>query len=880
MNRARLLLSLTVVVMCLVAPPAAPDVTYTASFDQANLTMEPYGSGVLLHLPDTDLSGNVGSPWLPAKMIRLAIPVGEEVTGVTIDQTQSLKLAGPFAIASRPYPLAKSGPTRQPRIASKTYAPQPVVQYISTGYKSGYPIVAVQINPIQYNPTTGDVTLYTDVEFTVQTRTAASPFKTIKRRSARVENLVADDVRSLVDNPDDPIGKPGGGIVALSNYTDIVQIIVTSASFVSSFQTLANWYTKKGVPTQVVSMTTVGTYAGRDSAEKLRNCIRDYWQNHGLVYVILAGDTAVVPYRKAYAMATDNGTDIPCDLYFSDLDGTWDANNNSVFGELPGDNRPDLGDPLDLYADVYVSRAPVDNTTDCTVMINKIMQYEGSSARPALPTDYEKRALFVASWTDSDTDCSLLKEAILNESPDLKNNWTVTKLYERLGNLTPASFLSAMSTGKYNLINHSGHGDYNVMQAGGDNYISNNNLAVLTNAPRYSILTTDACYVGDFAHSGPVDCCAEEFALAANGGGYFIGNSHYGWYYGGEPATGLSAQQDRYFYNVLFGANVSPHLYNVAKTFAKAKDLGAAMAKTDQWERYCHYEWNLIGAAESPIWTETPVAFTVTYPATLPIGMSSTFTVHVTSGGSNVEGARVCLWRTTEIYVIADTDASGNATFTVSPVTAGTMYVTATKHNYLPYEGTASAIDTSAVTTSPTGWINPGWNWISFPLQPQNADPGSILGSAIATNNLFRWDPIGKTVELYPDDFQTVETGRGYVLFANVDVPASYRGWAKADGFEIALPAQGWSWIGQPFDHVSPQSGTYVRNNATSQVRSATEDCNAPDPWINWNWLYWDSVGDSARICCFAGGSDDTMLRPWYGYRVWVNVDNLTLVTH
>ncbi|MCK4272456.1 hypothetical protein KAX22_07380, partial [bacterium] len=44
-----------------------------------------------------------------------------------------------------------------------------------------------------------------------------------------------------------------------------------------------------------------------------------------------------------------------------------------------------------------------------------------------------------------------------------------------------------------------------------------------------------------------------------------------------------------------------------------------------------------------------------------------------------------------EVYLTDDTDGGGNAFFTPSPSTSGTMYVTVTKHNYLPYEGDAMA---------------------------------------------------------------------------------------------------------------------------------------------------------------------------------------------
>jgi hypothetical protein len=62
-------------------------------------------------------------------------------------------------------------------------------------------------------------------------------------------------------------------------------------------------------------------------------------------------------------------------------------------------------------------------------------------------------------------------------------------------------------------------------------------------------------------------------------------------------------------------------------------------------------------------------------------------------------------------------------------------------------------------------------------------------------------------------------------------------------------------------------------------LRTATEDWNAaPDSWINWNWLYWDPVGRTAKIMSPFGAVDDRWLHPWYGYRVWANTEDVTIV--
>jgi hypothetical protein len=864
MNRAYTSVAAALVVAICLSIPALADVTYTARFATHDLAFEPYGDGLLLRLPDTDLGGAVGQPWLPVRYVRVAIPVDDEVTGVRIDAAASETLRGAFAIASRPQPQPKSRRADRAPVPG-LYTPPALVEYVATGHASGYPIVDLCIHPVSYDPASGALTVYREIQFTVETDVSANPYQPINNRSDRIEAIFADGARELVVNPDDVPESVSRGI-ATRGAGDVEQLIITDAAYVTSFQTLATWYTKKGVPTEVESTSWVySNYSGRDNQEKIRNCIKDYWQNKGLVYVVLGGDVSRVPYRAAYAMGSDAGNNLPCDLYYSDLDGTWNADNDSRWGEYPSDN-------IDMYADVFVARAPVESTTECTRVINKALQYEASSSEPAIPIDYEKTALFAASYSDEATDDSLLKDLIDAES--VPSGWTITKLYERTGNLSPSSLINALNDG-YNLVNHSGHGDTTAIQAGGNNYVSANQLYSLTNDPRFSIMYSTSCYSGEFPAT--TDCCAERFALAPNGGGYYVGNSHYGWYYYGQPTMGLSARFDRYFFIAMFRTGYK--YYNAAMVHGKAKDIGVGVAKSDEAERYCLYELNLFGCAETPIWTDTPASFSVSHPATLQLGPSS-FEVSVSSGGSPVQGAQVCLWRGDEVYLIESTGANGIAQFSPNPSTEGTMFVTVTKHNFLPYEGSAQALDTGTTTASPTNWINPGWNWISFPLDPIDPYAASIFGPGVAENHLYRWDPVAKTINLYPDDYTDVETGRGYLLLAAANQNPSYAGYANPDGFEIAVPAQGWIWIGQPYDAWTPQGGTQIRNNTSGIVRAAAEDQGAADPWINWNWILWNSWDDSANICIFNGTGDTTSLGPWRAYLVWSNTENLTLIMH
>ena len=184
----------------------------------------------------------------------------------------------------------------------------------------------------------------------------------------------------------------------------------------------------------------------------------------------------------------------------------------------------------------------------------------------------------------------------------------------------------------------------------------------------------------------------------------------------------------------------------------------------------------------------------------------------------------------------------------------------------------------STVETAPAGFINPGWNWISIPAEPYEPKAGRIFGEANVNNKLFRWDAVNKNVELYPNDFTKMEVGRGYLLFSTTDQLPSYDARPSETGdFEIPLTNMGWTWIGQPHPWATPVDELAVRDEATGVVRTAWQDYTAPDSWVNWNIVYWDSMNDTCRLVGF-DGVDDTILRPWMGYRIWTNRDGLTLL--
>jgi hypothetical protein len=195
----------------------------------------------------------------------------------------------------------------------------------------------------------------------------------------------------------------------------------------------------------------------------------------------------------------------------------------------------------------------------------------------------------------------------------------------------------------------------------------------------------------------------------------------------------------------------------------------------------------------------------------------------------------------------------------------------------LPAAGAYSGPLVGVTSVSPAGWINPGWNLFSVPLQAFDPNAASIFAPENVANRLFAWDPVRKTFILFPDDFSDLDCGRGYLLLSDKNMQPKAFGAPATGTFSVAVPSAGWMAIGDPQLTTVLLSSLSVMNNGTGEVRTANEDQSAAHPWLNWNLVYLDSTAETAKLCSLSAGDDDR-LRPWYGYWLWSNTGNLTLL--
>jgi hypothetical protein len=485
----------------------------------------------------------------------------------------------------------------------------------------------------------------------------------------------------MVINPEE-VGYSGAELIDTTKTmaTDIYEyLIITDSTLTSAFDNFVTWKTKKGYNTKVINVSDIlTTYSGKDNQDKIRNCIIDYFKNKGCIYVALGGKNSIVPYRACYVNVDPYL--VPTEMYYADLDGTWDDNNNSQYGE-PGDGQ-------DYYYDVWIGRLPVTNASEVTTVTGKTFTYEGSSlASVQNPWDYMNKMCLMAGYLDAQTDGGLTKDYI--DDNYIGPWWNITKNYARTNNMTRSDCLASLNSGM-NVVNHIMHANSTILGTQ-DSGMTSSDLYNLTNKPRFTTMYSLGCYAGDL----DVDSnCLYYFVAAPNGGGVgFTGNSRYGWYSPGSYRM-YSSDFDIEYFNQLCTIDV----WVSGETTARHKYAYASTANSNDYYRYIYYELYLCGDPDIPIYTNDVINMTVTNQDTIKSG-GQNYVVQVSDSNGNLKDALVCLWKGTEVYAKGKTDANGQVTLGINPTTPGSMYLTITAHNHKPVEKTVTITDEQTAIT-------------------------------------------------------------------------------------------------------------------------------------------------------------------------------------
>ena len=458
-------------------------------------------------------------------------------------------------------------------------------------------------------------------------------------------------------------------------------VIVVADSLAAAFQPLADFHTRTGHPTVVRTLATVRADDPRsnDLAQALRSFLtraRTLW---GTEWVILAGDHESIPLRIVQVSFSET-EEIATDAYYADLDGSWDANGNGIFGEV--------ADSLDMEPDLLVGRIPVDNATEAAQQVAKLLRYR--RAPPVAPLSRHfllAEVLFPRDWTPGQlvqVDGAIQAESIRSHLPSCvipDRYYENQTRYPGSQLLTKPAALAALSRG-YSVIQAIGHGSRSQIAVGND-LITLADLATLSSGDSAALWVASNCASAavDF------DSFAEALLRKPFGGAIaYVGATRDAWPGVSELVAKTVTQR------VVPSQGVGVPL-GLAVDAARRALLPSATGETTQ--RWGYFETILLGDPLLRIWKCAPATLSVTAPASVALGAGG-FSVSVQSEGAPVESALVVAVKAGEDYRAVSTDAAGEAWVPFLPASVGPFSLTVSTPNAITFEDSLSVTPASA----------------------------------------------------------------------------------------------------------------------------------------------------------------------------------------
>ncbi len=578
-----------VLTLASMAVASAERITVEYSFDrplveQVTIAGDPYHR---ITMPEAPNSGEVGHPALPARGAHILLPLGAEVVSIEVEQGEKVLLGSDYVVepVAQPVKLSSApGAAEPPNPDPVVYAsddPLPDARFKEIGIHSfrGYRILTLRLQPVEYVPGSGELYFYPRLTVNVETTDAG--------RSPSLFRGLAEDEEEVLARVDNPGMASTYAVAAKRGSSNFELLILTTSSLAGAFQPLKDYHDTTGMATEIRTTADVGS----NNPDDVRDFIRDRYLADGIRYVLIGGDDDIIPAKDLYVRAYPGGDieyNMPADIYFACLDGTYNYDGDGYWGE-PYDGEG--GYDVDLVAEVYVGRAAAGDSTEAARFVNKTLTY--------LTADdpYLEKVLLVGEYLGFGGVAEYAGNALdeLVGGSDAHGyvtvgfpqaTYTIDKLYDRdwENNSWPPSELVTRINDGVHIISHFGHGSppkaMKLHSVEVMNLLTNSDLCFV-----YS----QTCLAGHFDN---YDCWAEYMNIKSDYAAFaLVMNARYGWgLY--ESTDGPSQRFNREFWDAVFNPAESKSWLGRANQRSKEDNLYRIDESCMRW---CYYELNLFG---------------------------------------------------------------------------------------------------------------------------------------------------------------------------------------------------------------------------------------------------------------------------------------------
>ncbi|MCU0495094.1 MAG: C25 family cysteine peptidase, partial [Chloroflexaceae bacterium] len=375
--------------------------------------------GIRVQLDNWPQVGEINGPALPQQVCSVALPPGMEVAET------SVRVLAQEPLVTEAVRVAPRKPPREDRPSkafvrhlavvpdSRLYRRaqqhlRPPARYLTTYMLDDLPIACIEVNPVQVTANQG-LALVTQMDVLLRLQPATSVATLPALSEAQRARTVAL-ARAVVVNPQDvpALRSPGPPPPSTVDYLIITDNTTWNATtiqpsgrangdLVSAFGPLADWRTQRGLKARVITVTNIvnnslgyGDFVtgAHDLQEVIRKFLQWAYRTWGVAYVLLGGETAIVPVRSISTISwlTDNA---PTDFYYAALSpkNNWSEKQTIIYNQC------------DYTIHMSVGRVAVRSAEQVRHFVDKVIAYEKRPLDDGLPgtTSYQSRVLLAAT---------------------------------------------------------------------------------------------------------------------------------------------------------------------------------------------------------------------------------------------------------------------------------------------------------------------------------------------------------------------------------------------------------------------------------------------------------------------------------------------------
>lgn len=635
----------------------------------------------ILRIDGFGLAQNVGKPNLPIRNDIIDMPLNSRMVITIIDTVSMIYDDYYLHPTLQPAYDHEGEPEPEFEINEELYStnefyPQKLVTLSDVQYLRQNPLGFVDISPVQFNPVTRQVKVYSKIKYRIEYVDANySPDFEVESAT----NFLNFKNRFIL-NPNELIEPEHLDNGLFDNSKSY--IIITTDEFLEAAIKLAKWKRQLGYTVEVVSQNT---WTSTQVKEEIHT---RYWNwNPKPDYFVIIGDHEDVPGEEK---SSSYGT-WATDLYYACMDGSSDYIPDMAYGRISVSSLNEANNVIDKI--INYEKEPVQNTNFYQNGMNcAYFQHagDGYAQRRFAHTSEEIRDYVLSQnydvervyFTHNTVNPTNWNNGHYSDGQPIPNELLRSSGFAWDGDNT--DIIKGINNGKFYVL-HRDHGGYNGW---GDPSFTTSDINALTNQDLTPVVFSINCLTGGFYKT---ECFTEKFLRHNNGGAVGVIGASSVSYSGYNDALAVG------FFDAIwanpglmpnFGSggvsNPSVNTHEDIVTMGDVLNHGKLRMSQTWGTGAAQYQYELFhyfGDPAMKIWTEYPIQLTANHSSsieetatTLSISNCNTDNATATLMAGDILISRTVL-----------TGNSGELQFEIPPGNYTELLLTISKRNHKPY---------------------------------------------------------------------------------------------------------------------------------------------------------------------------------------------------